>query len=157
MYYNVFRAFISILRTLKLDLLQMCHDDYVSPFTTDSGCYPTEDVPPVLHPTILQRTVPHNATLDIFPSVSLRDNMLRRGQYHKEDGKPCTGILGKGHFLCDIFVEDDRDPVVRQYLYVWRDYVVSQIGKLVIDLRRHGNSSLSELSTCQKALISGEV
>lgn len=93
-YYIVFRASVSILRILELDLLQMCHDDCLSPFTNPTGCSQLEDLPSIFHPAILQRTVPHHATSDVFSSTSLRDNMLMRGRYHKEYGKLCTDLIG---------------------------------------------------------------
>lgn len=119
--YNVFLAFISIIHTLNLDLVQMCHPDYTSPFAINTDTALPKVTPPMLHPTILQRTVPHHPMLDIFPSAQLRDNMLTKGQYHRQDGKLCVDLVGNGNFECDFDGEEGADPVVRRGMIVWGD------------------------------------
>jgi Domain of unknown function (DUF3425) len=120
-YYNVFRAFVKIIRTLNLDIVRMCHGDYQSAFTVDTEVSQLKHLPATLHPTTLQRTIPHHPMLDIFPSSQLRDNMLTQGQYHTHDGKLCDDLVGNGNFECDFEREGNMDPVVRQGLIVWGD------------------------------------
>jgi Domain of unknown function (DUF3425) len=118
-YYNVFRAFVRIIHTLNLNIVRMCHGDYQSTFTVDTDRSQLKHIPAMLHPTILQRTIPHHPMLDIFPSAQLRDNMLTQGQYHTHDGKLCDDLVGNGNFECDFEREGNTDPVVRQGLIVW--------------------------------------
>lgn len=67
----------------------------------------------MLHFTMPERTISHHAMLDIFPSASLRGNILMKGQYHKEDGEICTYLVGNGDFESDFLTEDKTDQVVR--------------------------------------------
>jgi hypothetical protein len=120
-YYNVFRAFVKITRTLNLDIVRTCHGDYQSVFTVDTEGARLKHLPAILHPTTLQQTIPHHPMLDIFPSSQLRDNMLTQGQYHTHDGKLCDDLVGNGNFECDFEREGNADPVVKQGLIVWGD------------------------------------
>ena len=55
---------------------QECSDAalYVSP---DSDAATLQSLPQSLHPTVLQRTVPHEGWIDIIPHPRLRDNCIR--------------------------------------------------------------------------------
>jgi Domain of unknown function (DUF3425) len=120
-YYNVFRALISIIRNLDLDLAGICRDDYLSPFSINADSYQLNNLPPILHPTKLQRTVPHHAIVDIFPSPQLRDNMLTKGQHYNDDHDFCTDLVGFGNFECDHTVEEIDAPEAKRGLIVWGD------------------------------------
>jgi hypothetical protein len=44
------------------------------------------DIPPSFYPTLLQRTVPHEAWIDIIPDPTWRDNLIRaRGNFDEDE------------------------------------------------------------------------
>jgi hypothetical protein len=77
-HYNVLRAFVSNTLCLGLDPKRICFE-LMSPFTSSSPKTPRQ-LPPALHPTSLQQTRSHHPFIDIFPSSTARDNLLRAAE-----------------------------------------------------------------------------
>ena len=113
-YYNVFRALVSNMRLLNLDLELMETDDYQSPFLElDSGTCSIDlsSIPPDFQPTLIQRTVPHHPRMDIFPDPVVRDNIiLNQGKF--EDYPFCMAVIGHDTWY-------ENDPSQRAGMVVW--------------------------------------
>jgi Domain of unknown function (DUF3425) len=120
-YYNVFRAFVSIIRAFDLDLVRMYHEDHQSPFILQPNSCKLSNLPSMLHPTRLQRSIPHHPMVDVLVSPTVRDNMLIKGQYHKDDGKICDDIVGNGNYECDIERDECVNSEETRGLIVWGD------------------------------------
>jgi hypothetical protein len=115
-YYNVFRALVSNMRLLNLDLELMERDDYQSPFLElDSGTCSIDlnSIPSDFQPTLIQRTVPHHPRMDIFPDPVVRDNIILN-QKKFEDYPFCMAVIGH-----DTWHEDD--PSQRAGMVVWAE------------------------------------
>jgi hypothetical protein len=97
-YYNVYRALITNVETLGLDLNLMYTDDYPSPFLplSPTATSNIRRLPPTLEPTELQRTVAHHPQWDIFPYAELRDGILRYGEDNINDQDLCLDMVGSG-------------------------------------------------------------
>ncbi|KAI1609491.1 hypothetical protein EDD36DRAFT_72672 [Exophiala viscosa] len=73
--FNVFRAILTNMMTLRIDHMFSC------------------TIPPSLEPTPLQRQVPHAPYVDLFPLPGLRDSLVRaEGEY--DDCDLCIDLLG---------------------------------------------------------------
>ncbi|KAJ9192506.1 hypothetical protein DTO164E3_8335 [Paecilomyces variotii] len=73
------------------------HDDALSPFST-AGPWPhnfAASVPASLHPTEIQRTVPHHPWLDLLPVPQMRDNLILAGESYDETAL-CLDLKGHG-------------------------------------------------------------
>lgn len=99
-YYNVYRALISNVQLLGLDLNLMYSDDYPSPFLplSPSANSHIRNLPPSLQPTELQRTMAHHPVWDIFPDPEVRDNILRYGEENIDDTQLCIDMVGDGNY-----------------------------------------------------------
>ena len=115
-YYNVFRALVSNMRLLNLDLELMETDDYLSPFLEPDSrtcSIDVESLPPDFQPTRIQRTVPHHPRMDIFPDPVVNDNIiLNQGKF--EDYPFCMAIIGHDTWL-------ENDPSQRAGMVVWAE------------------------------------
>lgn len=116
-YYNVYRALISNVHLLGLDLNLMYNDDYPSPFLPLS---PTSNssirrLPPTLEPTELQKTMAHHPMWDIFPDSEIRNNILRFGEEHIDDLQLCLDMVGDGQYVG----LEDMDSQQTNGLIVW--------------------------------------
>ncbi|EXJ64366.1 hypothetical protein A1O7_00702 [Cladophialophora yegresii CBS 114405] len=98
-YYNVYRALISNVHLLGLDLNLMYSDDYPSPFLplSPTASSKIRQLPPTLEPTELQKTMAHHPMWDIFPDPEIRDNILRYGEENIDDLHLCLDMVGDGH------------------------------------------------------------
>ncbi|KAM0310576.1 hypothetical protein ACHAPQ_012481, partial [Fusarium lateritium] len=83
--YNVFRAFISIKRTLKTVSSDPTTCPVYGPCLDDTmRCPLNPSIPPSLAPTSLQSTRYHFPWINIFPFPRMRDNFIRReGHFDK--------------------------------------------------------------------------
>ncbi|KAJ9609171.1 hypothetical protein H2200_006943 [Cladophialophora chaetospira] len=99
-YYNVYRALISNVHLLGLDLNLMYTDDYPSPFLplSPSATSSIRHLPPTLEPTELQKTMAHHPMWDIFPDPEIRDNILRYGEENIDDLQLCLDMVGDGQY-----------------------------------------------------------
>jgi len=99
-YYNVYRALITNVQLLGLDLNLMYTDDYPSPFLplSSSASSSIRDLPPTLQPTELQKTMAHHPMWDIFPDPEIRDNILRYGEENIDDMQMCLDMVGDGSY-----------------------------------------------------------
>ncbi|KAF4967686.1 hypothetical protein F66182_17906, partial [Fusarium sp. NRRL 66182] len=97
-HFNVFRALLTNMSILSLPCLFSCEE----PKTTiaslsapllETTRLPGKAIPETLMPTPLQRSIPHEAWIDIFPLPALRDNLIRlRGTIDECD--LCDDVLG---------------------------------------------------------------
>lgn len=97
-YYNVYRALISNVEMLGLDVNLMYTDEYPSPFLplSQSASSNIRHLPPGLQPTELQKTMAHHPQWDIFPDPVVRDNILRYGEQNIDDMEFCLDLVGDG-------------------------------------------------------------
>lgn len=74
---------------------------------------PTPDqIPPAMRPTALQKAVPHDPWIDLFPVGAFRDNLiLNRGKY--DDDEFCDDLCGG--------LYDGFDDVQLRGILVWSD------------------------------------
>ncbi|KAJ9416852.1 hypothetical protein QL093DRAFT_2400219 [Fusarium oxysporum] len=77
--FNVYRAFISIKRTINTISLDPTTCPVFGPCLDDTTRYPPNpNIPSSLAPTILQQTQYHFPWINIMPFARLRDNLIRR-------------------------------------------------------------------------------
>ncbi|PCD31378.1 hypothetical protein AU210_011033 [Fusarium oxysporum f. sp. radicis-cucumerinum] len=77
--FNVYRAFISIKRTINTISLDPTTCPVFGPCLDDTTRYPPiPNIPSSLAPTILQQTQYHFPWINIMPFARLRDNLIRR-------------------------------------------------------------------------------
>ncbi|KAK9341868.1 hypothetical protein V1522DRAFT_359117, partial [Lipomyces starkeyi] len=77
--FNVFRALVNNNFAMGFTM-EWLNDNAESPFSSISHeVHDIYHLPPTLRPTLLQRTVPHHPWIDLLPSPTLRDNILRAG------------------------------------------------------------------------------
>ncbi|KAF4950782.1 hypothetical protein FGADI_7978 [Fusarium gaditjirri] len=77
--FNVYRAFISIKRTLNTISLDPTTCPVFGPCLDDTTRYPPNpNIPSSLAPTALQQTQYHFPWINIMPFAGLRDNLIRR-------------------------------------------------------------------------------
>ena len=93
--FNVLRAMVSNSRDLGYEAGEvMGDDDTLSPFTDPSNPnWRVRSVPSALRPTKLQREIPHHPWIDILPSPTMRDNLLRAGDTY-DDTELCSDLVG---------------------------------------------------------------
>jgi hypothetical protein len=115
-YCNVFRALVSNMRLLSLDLELMETDAYQSPFLeldTATCTIDVESLPPDLQPTLIQRTVPHHPRMDVFPDPVVRDNIILNQE--KFDDYPfCMAVVGRDAL-------PENDALQRAGMVVWAE------------------------------------
>lgn len=97
--YNLYRAVAANSWSLGIDP-RLMHSDILSPFTSDHSatsplCF---SLPSSLHPTALQRSIPHHPYIDLFPFPSLRDRLMQIANTIDEDE------------LCADFAGENLDP-----------------------------------------------
>lgn len=109
MYYNVFRALTWNMRSMNLDTVLMHTDEYPSPFILRTANL--SSIPPWLHPTELQLSLPHHPCFDIFPDPVVRDNGIR-GVDMLPHGILCMTLAGR-----NTWNENDRDR--RTGMVIW--------------------------------------
>ncbi|KAJ9200722.1 hypothetical protein DTO164E3_3872 [Paecilomyces variotii] len=91
--FNVFRAILQNMTVLGLDMKDM-KDDTISPFNAANYTDSTLQLPPILFPTMLQKTIPHHPWIDPFPYPSFRDALLLAdGTY--DDVEFCNDLIGQ--------------------------------------------------------------
>ncbi|ENH75643.1 hypothetical protein FOC1_g10001906 [Fusarium oxysporum f. sp. cubense race 1] len=77
--FNVYRAFISIKRTINTISLDPTTCPVFGPCLDDTTRYPPNpNIPSSLAPTVLQQTQYHFPWINIMPFARLRDNLIRR-------------------------------------------------------------------------------
>jgi len=118
-YYNVYRALISNVHLLGLDLNLMYTDDYPSPFLplSQSANSNIRRLPPSLQPTELQKTMAHHPQWDVIPDPEIRDNILRYGEENIDDLQMCLDLVGDGNYVG----MDDLDTQQTNGLIVWSE------------------------------------
>lgn len=93
---NVFHAFNHNLQLMGFSSVNM-EDDAISPFnvaTPPEASSPEKcEMPLSLHPTKIQRTVPHHPWIDLFPLPKWRDNLILAGN-DWDDEQLCHDIMG---------------------------------------------------------------
>ncbi|GAM40307.1 hypothetical protein TCE0_038f12562 [Talaromyces pinophilus] len=114
-HFNVFRALLTNMTILSLPCFFSCEE----PKTTiaclstpllEITTLPDKTVPPTLIPTPLQRSIPHEAWIDLFPLPALRDNLIRlRGMIDECD--LCDDILGTMYDE-EVSRHDERDGMI---------------------------------------------
>ncbi|KAJ5972723.1 uncharacterized protein N7479_002641 [Penicillium vulpinum] len=95
--FNFTRALMENTAILGLTSDQL-HDDAISPFNTIGPWqYDFESrLPPSLQPTMIQRSIPHHPWLDLLPVPSMRDNLIRAGDF-EEETQLCLDMKGSGN------------------------------------------------------------
>ena len=82
-------------------------DDIPSPFTASSQSkLALKTLPPTLHPTLLQKTIPHHPEIDVFPFPIYRDNLIRAGGTI-DDTELCVDVL------YGVDLDSNKQPVSR--------------------------------------------
>ncbi|KAK9481832.1 hypothetical protein V1527DRAFT_416253, partial [Lipomyces starkeyi] len=77
--FNVFRALVNNTFTMGFTM-EWLNDNAESTFSNISHQgHDIYHLPPTLRPTLLQQTVPHHPWIDLLPSPTLHDNILRAG------------------------------------------------------------------------------
>ncbi|KAL3706890.1 hypothetical protein TMatcc_007903 [Talaromyces marneffei ATCC 18224] len=114
-HFNVFRALLTNMTILSLPCLFSCEE----PKTTiaslsapllNTTVLPEKTIPSTLIPTPLQRSIPHEAWIDLFPLPALRDNFIRlRGTFDECD--LCDDILGTMYDE-EVSRHDERDGMI---------------------------------------------
>jgi hypothetical protein len=93
-HFNLLRGTTALIILVGCDPENM-GDDIISPFVDLPG-FPSRlpaDLPPTLHPTALQKSMPHHPEIDVLPFPKVRDNMLLgAGTY--DDYELCRDIFG---------------------------------------------------------------
>lgn len=93
---NFTRALMENTRILGLTSDQL-HDDAISPFNT-AGPWQDDSLlhlPKSLHPTLIQRSIPHHPWLDLLPDPQMRDNLILAGDF-EEETQLCLDMKGAG-------------------------------------------------------------
>jgi hypothetical protein len=109
-HYNVLRAFISNAICLGLDPNRICFE-LSSPFTS-SEAKTIRTLPPALHPTSLQFTRPHHPFIDIFPSATVRNNVLSAAKDSFDENELWRDIFGTRFLVGNIGVKENMGMVV---------------------------------------------
>lgn len=92
LHFNLVRALTQNVFLLGLDPDSM-NDDIASPFMTSGTTkLELERLPSTLHPTYLQKVIPHHPEIDVFPFPMYRDNLIRAGSTI-DDTELCLDIL----------------------------------------------------------------
>jgi hypothetical protein len=92
--FNVFRAMMSNGRDLGISGNDSLDDDALSPFNNPEHAINCNlPVPAALHPTKLQRQIPHHPWIDVLPFQRMRDNLLRAGDTY-DDAQLCADLVG---------------------------------------------------------------
>ncbi|KAK9343943.1 hypothetical protein V1522DRAFT_411694 [Lipomyces starkeyi] len=90
--FNVFRALVTNTSAMGFTM-EWLNEDAESPFSSVNHQGPDiSHSPPMLRPTLLQRTVPHHPWIDLLPSPTLRDNILRAG-VDFDDAELCFDLV----------------------------------------------------------------
>ena len=89
LHFNLVRGLTCNMFLLGLDPDAM-NDDIASPFETSA--IRLDSLPPTLHPTYLQKTIPHHPEVDLFPFPRYRDNFIRAGDAI-DDTEICLDML----------------------------------------------------------------
>ena len=94
--FNLVRGLTTNIISLRLDP-RLMQTDILSPFTSTQ--FPSRlpnqalHLPPVLQPTLLQKSIPHHPEIDVLPFLRVRDNaLLASGDY--DEFELCRDILG---------------------------------------------------------------
>jgi hypothetical protein len=104
--------------------MESLRHDIPSPFCV-SGALP-KALPPALQPTTTQRTVPHHPWIDLCPSPSIRDAMLRLQGSYSED-ELCHDLFGAEQGTAGLLVWGEAwDPEA----YEISEYVLWKYGRL---------------------------
>ena len=113
MYYNVFRALVRNVQLLGLDMDLMHGEVYPSPWTENNvnKIGDLSQVPPQMHPTKIQRTIPHHPCFDLPPDPALRDNGIVNSD-RLPHGKLCLTLAGRETWY-------ENDLLRRNGLVVW--------------------------------------
>lgn len=118
--FNVFRAMLTNMVTLRIAHLFSCEGDLTSVIKISALPLPAA-IPPSLEPTALQRQVPHAPYVDLFPLPALRDTLVRaEGEY--DDCELCLDMLGSistPHFESGPVHVDNDEVDDRKGLVVW--------------------------------------
>lgn len=112
LHFNLVRAISILVTMLKQDPKKM-NDDLESPFISDDPDLDIQQLPPMMRPTVLQKTVPHHPEADMFPFPEWRDNFILGGK-DIDDVELCMDLL--------YGVEDETDhgsSVGRTGMIVW--------------------------------------
>ena len=95
----------------------LCHDDTISPFSMEGPGLPnTPDshqvlsCPRSLHPTALQRAVPHHPWIDLFPFPKMRDNILQG---------IAAGFLDEDELCHDLLEVEEANQEETPALLIW--------------------------------------
>lgn len=96
-HFNTMRGMLTLVLTLGVDPMLM-ETDLMSPFvTTVAGpklaSTSVEVLPPILHPTALQKVIPHHPELDVMPFPGARDNLIRAMDRYSMH-ELCLDIIG---------------------------------------------------------------
>ncbi|KAG0650758.1 hypothetical protein D0Z07_2195 [Hyphodiscus hymeniophilus] len=92
--YNLYRAVAANSWSLGIDP-RLMHSDIPSPFESNDSTISRLclSLPPSLHPTVLQRTVPHHPYIDLFPFPAMRDFLIHMGD-DIDDDSLCADVAG---------------------------------------------------------------
>lgn len=92
--FNVFRALVVNSHTLGFTAEHHLPPQAKSPFTyTPENPHALLQIPSSLHPTPLQRRIPHHPWIDLLPIPHMRDNLLRRTGTYDGD-QLCADLVG---------------------------------------------------------------
>lgn len=111
-HFNVWRALLTNSGSMNLSHVFSTCPSTKSYFTP--SLFPSE-IPPSLHPTSLQLSVPHEPSIDFFPLPRLRDNLILMGDNLFKMSSFCRDMLGT------LFQNHGIDNCDRKGLIVWGD------------------------------------
>lgn len=121
--FNLVRGLTANIISLGLDP-RLMHTDIPSPFvpTPLSSRLPNPALrlPPMLQPTLLQKSIPHHPEIDVLTFPGFRDNMLRTtGNY--DEFELCVNMLGLDPKASPMPELDQATDTASTELLVWGD------------------------------------
>lgn len=121
--FNLVRGLTTNIISLGLDP-RLMHTNIPSPFTSTQISSrlpdPAIHLPPMLRPTLLQKSIPHHPEIDMLPFPRVRDNaLLAVGDY--DEFELCMDILGLDLGASSVPERDRTSDMASTGLLVWGD------------------------------------
>lgn len=90
---NVQRALMENILAVGMNMEWMIEDDAISLFNLAGPSISTDRIPSSLHPTAIQRSIPHHPWFDVFPFPNMRDNLITASDSF-DDEELCRDLMG---------------------------------------------------------------
>ena len=121
--FNLVRGLTTNIISLGLDP-RLMHTDIPLPFASTEMSSrlpnPALHLPPTLQPTLLQKSMPHHAEIDVLPFPRIRDNaLLAAGDYGEFE--LCMSILGLDSWAFSMGERDRTTDMTSTGILVWGD------------------------------------